>query len=278
MSKRRDLEKHRHGLAEIRNIMNSMKTLAYLETRKLSRYLGAQQAVVEHLENVAEDILGFYPEILPTDTAEMASVYVVIGTERGFCGDFNYTLAKQYETIRLENASSKSMVIAIGHKLHVLLEGDDSLAACIAGASVAEEVTSLLKEVISTLTDLHNTRGLLEVYCLYHGNLEGVVIQRLLPPFQQVVTGKRPYRHPPILNLSPQKLLFSLMDQYLFALLNDIFFTSLLMENQHRVSHLEGAVKRLDDEAEELARKCNMLRQEELIEEIEVILLSSALP
>jgi len=41
---------------------------------------------------------------------------------------------------------------------------------------------------------------------------------------------------------------------------------------------LEGAVKHLDDKSEELSRQCNALRQEEIIEEIEVILLSSSDP
>ena len=49
MTRRHDLEHHRNSLAEIRDIMNSMNTLAYLETRKLSRFLDAQHAVVaEH--------------------------------------------------------------------------------------------------------------------------------------------------------------------------------------------------------------------------------------
>ena len=43
----------------------------------------------------------------------------------------------------------------------------------------------------------------------------------------------------------------------------------------HRVTHLEGTVKHLDDESAEMARRSNTLRQEEIVEEIEVILLSA---
>ena len=42
MTSRRQLDQHRHSLAEIRNIMNAMKNLAYMETRKLDRFLDAQ--------------------------------------------------------------------------------------------------------------------------------------------------------------------------------------------------------------------------------------------
>ena len=41
------------------------------------------------------------------------------------------------------------------------------------------------------------------------------------------------------------------------------------------MQHLEGAVEHLEDKAKELTSQSNALRQEEIIEEIEVILLSS---
>jgi F-type H+-transporting ATPase subunit gamma len=55
-----------------------------------------------------------------------------------------------------------------------------------------------------------------------------------------------------------------------------MLYTSLMVENRRRVTHLEGAVKHMDEESDELRRQCNTLRQEEIIEEIEVILLSSS--
>jgi len=42
------------------------------------------------------------------------------------------------------------------------------------------------------------------------------------------------------------------------------------------MQHLERATRHLDDSTEELGRKINALRQEEIIEEIEVILLNAA--
>ena len=59
MTRRRDLEAHRATLDEIHGIMNSMKSLAYMETRKLVGLLDAQHAVVEGIEAMAADFLGF---------------------------------------------------------------------------------------------------------------------------------------------------------------------------------------------------------------------------
>lgn len=65
------------------------------------------------------------------------------------------------------------------------------------------------------------------------------------------------------------------MEQYLFATLHEIAYVSLMAENQRRLRHLDGAVRHLDEQSAVLARRSNSLRQEEIIEEIEVILLGS---
>ena len=60
MTQQRQVEQQRQTLAEIQNIMNSMKTLAYLETRKLNRFLDAQRKVVAHIDTVAKDFFSFH--------------------------------------------------------------------------------------------------------------------------------------------------------------------------------------------------------------------------
>jgi len=275
MSRRRDLEHHRHSLAEIRDIMNSMKTLAYMETRKLARFLDAQHAVVQSIEDVASDLLSFYPETLPEAKAA-TPVFLILGAERGFCGDFNHILFRHLESSRLAGPPGDPLLIAIGHKLHTLLEEDTRVVSWIDGASVVEEIPSVLNQLTYEIISLQGKYGPLEVFSLYHGSEDGVVMQRLFPPFYGLANRPPRYTHPPNLNLSPTELLIELTDQYLFAALHAMLYTSLMMENHHRVSHLEGAVKHLDDQSDYLGRQCNALRQEEIIEEIEVILLSAA--
>ena len=77
MSHRRELEEHRHKLDDIREIMNSMKTMAYMETRKLSHFLDAQLASFDAIERAAADFVSHYPESLPT-YSESFDVYLLI--------------------------------------------------------------------------------------------------------------------------------------------------------------------------------------------------------
>ena len=275
MTRRRELEHHRHSLAEIREIMNSMKTLAYMETRKLDKFLDAQHAVVHDIEEAVSDLLGFYPETLPKSQVAQ-SVYLVIGTERGFCGDFNHALLEHLESTLSSSPADNTQLILVGRKLYSLLEDDERVVAWFDGASVAEEVTSLLNQIVNELTTLQDEHGVLTVFCLYHDAEENIVMQKILPPFQDLRHKPPHYAHPPTMNLSPRELLGELVDAFLFATLHEMLYTSLMIENHQRVMHLDGAVKHLDDESAEMARKANTLRQEEIIEEIEVILLSAA--
>ena len=274
MSRRRDLEHHRHSLGEIREIMNSMKNLAYMETRKLARFLPAQQAVVKSIETMAADFLSFHPGIL-AEAAETAPVFLMIGTERGFCGDFNHALMDRLATVTQAETAAQPRLLAVGHKLHPLLEEDDRVAAFVEGASVVEEVPAVLQRLVNELASLQGRHFGLSLYGIYHDD-NGIAVNRLLPPFQQQSNDPLSYADPPLMNLPAEELLIDLTDHYLLAALHRMLYTSLMVENRRRVTHLEGAVKHMDEESNELTRQCNTLRQEEIIEEIEVILLSSA--
>lgn len=273
MTRRRDVERHRHSLDEIRGILNSMKTLSYMENRKLSRFLSAQHAVIDNIDQAAADFLAAYPGVLP-ELPAAASVNVLVGSERGFCGDFNHAVLRHAESAQDEPGNSPPQLIAIGRKLHTLLEDNTRVAAFIPGASVAEETDTVLNRMVDELATLQAEHGVLTVDCYYHTDTDELRMKRLLPPFRQLQQASH-LPHPPLLNQSPREFLLGLTDQYLYAAFNEILFTSLRVENHKRVSHLQGAVDRLDVKTADLGRLSNQLRQEEIVEEIEIILLSS---
>lgn len=277
MTSRRQLDEQRRSLAEIRDIMNAMKNLAYMETRKLDRFLDAQYAVVRGIEAVAADFVTAFPDTLPSARAANR-VYLLVGSERGFCGDFNEALL-HYLELEQEQAAATDVpvLIATGRKLQALLADDPRVAAFSGGVSVVEEVAAVLTGVVATLVEMQARFGTLALYALHHDhNAQAVVSQQLLPPFQAQSRQPPRFSQPPDLNLAPADFLIELSHHYLFAALQRIFYVSLMAENQRRVQHLEAAVQHLDDQSVDLRRRCNALRQEEIIEEIEVILLNIA--
>ncbi|MCW8851554.1 MAG: F0F1 ATP synthase subunit gamma [Gammaproteobacteria bacterium] len=276
MTRRRDIDKHRHSLDEIREIMSSMKNLSFMEIHKISNFLEVQHSVVRHIEMVAADFLSFYPET-PTDTSGTSvDVYLLLGTERGFCGDFNHSLLRHFEAMPIAHDMEKLRIITVGHKLNTLLTDDTRITVSIDGASVAEEVGNVLNEIVTQLASIQESDGLLNLYVLYHDDAGQLINQQLLPPFRNLQDRNPGEMYTPVLNYEPREFLADLGYHYLFFVLYEIMYTSLMAESRQRMSHLEGAVQNMDEQSEELKRQSNVLRQEEIIEEIEVILLSEA--
>jgi F-type H+-transporting ATPase subunit gamma len=274
MTRRRELEQHRHTLGEIRDIMNSMKTLAYIESSKLRRFLDAQRAVVAHIENIAADFLGFHAGTLPR-AQQATAVILLLGSERGFCGDFNEALLRQLESHLQENSIDTPRLIVTGNKLGNRLRGDPRVVAYVDGANVVEEAENSLTLIINTLTGLQDEEGPVSLTVLYHdSNKEQIVTAEVLPPFEQYRESAPQFSYPPLLTLPPEAFLAELIDHYLFAALHEIMYVSLMAESLQRVQHLNGAVQHLDEKSANLQHQSNALRQEEIIEEIEVILLS----
>lgn len=277
MTRRSGLEYHKNNLIDISNIMNSMKTLAYLETRKLMRFIEAQEKVFENIDAVAKDFISFHPDLLSNDNNKNP-VYLVIGSERGLCGDFNSNIVRYVEDILKTKNKEGLAAIFVGQKLYPLFKRFDGKSVFVEGASIVEEIHATLDQLVSELAKLQKANGIPILYVVSHTISEGLVTRQLLPPFKQHLNTKREYFNPPVLHLQYRDFFIELVDQYVLASLNEILYASLMTENQQRLTHLDNAVKKLDEKIVALGININRLRQEEIIEEIEVILLNSSQP
>lgn len=274
MSRRRAVAARMATLDEIHGIMGGMKNLAFAETRKLRRFLATQGRVVREVEAAAGEVLKFHPA--PPPPPGLEPVWVVLGSERGFCGDFNETLVRELRARMDEGGNGR--VVAVGYRLHARMANaalGSGPPVPIAGPGVADEVAGALPPLVTTLRDLERGAGPLAVSVLYHdADLGQVRARRLLPPFDPPPPApERRSAHPPALHLAPEVLLAALVEHHVFAALHEVFLTSLLAESTARLQHLDGAIRRLEEKRRELTLKANLLRQEEITQEIEMILL-----
>lgn len=274
MTRRRELIQHQRKLNEIREILNSMKTLAYIETHKLAKFIDLQYNLVTNLETIARDFLAGHPQLFPSVTPDI-DIILLIGSERGFCGDFNQKLLEHLHTNRDYHTNRDTRVIAVGQKLAGLVEELPYEVSLLPGANVVEEIKQVVTSLVMSLAQ--HQQPLLSLYALYNSDKHAAVVaEKLLPPFQDLVINDQPQAYPAMLNLSQQVFLLELTDHYLLSALHRILYDALMAENRNRIQHLGNAIQHLDDKTVELTRKGNALRQEEIVEEIEVILLNSA--
>lgn len=273
MSRRRDLEKRLSSLEDIGKIMESMKNLSYMETRKLARFIDSQRRVVAGIEAAATDLLAHHPELLHAPR-RAGTLYVLIGAERGFCGSFNQAVLAELSRA-VGSAGGRHALVAVGARLVSLLEADPRLADGLRGAAAAEEVPAVLSRLVHALgrvTREHDLPALVVIH--WDAETEAVREVPLLPPFRDPAVAPGPaHPFPPRLNLAPETLLAALIEQYLFAALHALLYSSLMAEHQQRVRHLGGALERIEGQVRELGQQRNLLRQEEITEEIELMLL-----
>jgi len=267
MSQSHELQLHITKLEEIRSILNSMKNLALIEVHKLARFKTLQSQAVAVIEQAAADLLDFYPHLaIANDDAR--SICLLIGSERGFCGDFNENVIDD-----ANDEQTTAEIIAIGGRLGGKL-AEDKAIQIIAGANVAEEVPIIVNRLIESIAP--DQQPGIRLTALYHDSVTNQIVRRqLLPPFARQTAQTPRYTLPPVLNLAPDVFFSELLSHYLFAVLHEVLYISLTAENHRRLQHLEGAVKHLDDETVTLKRKSQIYRQEEITEEIEVILLNA---
>lgn len=281
MSKRAQIQRHLGTLNEISGIMGAMKNISLMETHKLARFLAHQHRVLAGIEATAADFLSHHPEIgyRTESTATGAfGVIVAIGSQRGFCGDFNESLALAIRQHWRQTHGKPSDVLVVGRRLAARLGKDLHVTATFDAPSVAEEVQPVLQRLMNALSELQaqeGRTGLLPVSVLaHHEGEDGVGVRSILPA--PIAGGAAPrFPYPPLLNLAAPRFFSELARHYLWAQMHDVFYSSLMAENRRRLQHMEGAMQRMEEKAGELQRKYNVLRQEEITEEIEVIMLSN---
>ena len=274
MSRRRELSRRLASLTDIAGIMSAMKGLALMEIRVLQDFLATQRRMVSSIEASAAQFLAWNGELAMTPPE--IELCILVGSEQGFCGDFNEAILKRRESLGVTNQATGNWLV-IGHRLASRLDSAQPPAE-LPGASVADEVPTVLLRLTRELSHFltaNEPRGT-GVSVLYHCDATGDIrLRRLLPLRDLPPPARRSY--PPDFNLPAEEFLAGLIGHYLYAALNEVLYSSLMAENRQRHAHMDSALNKLDEDRARLRLVYNALRQEDITEEIEVILLSAGM-
>lgn len=274
MSRRREIATRLEALSDIAGIMSAMKGLALMETRILAEFIACQRRMVDGIEKAAANFLAWHPG-LATNPADGHELCVLVGSEQGFCGDFNEALLAHLECVCKTQKAPVRWVL-VGRRVEGRVGERTCVELALPGAIVADEVPAVLLRLtheLGRLLDLPELAGY-GLSALYHCDATGEVRMRRLLPLRDL-SSPDAQSHAPELNLPPADFLHGLIGHYLHAALNEVLYSSLMAENRQRQTHMDRALQRLDEDSARLRLIYNRQRQEEITEEIEVILLSA---
>lgn len=275
MSRRREIARRLEALSDIAGIMSAMKGLALMDVRILTDFLASQHQMVAGIEAAAADFLVSHSEFSSADEPG-EELCILVGSEQGFCGDFNESLLSRMESLCLQkNAPPRWLVV--GRRLASRVGERDCVELALPGATVADEVPAVLLRLTKELSRLLAQPALtgFGLSALYHCAATNDIRLRRLLPLRDLPPPEHSHPYPAELNLPPEAFLLGLTGHYLHAVLNEVLYSSLMAENRQRQVHMDSALQRLDEDSARLKLTYNIQRQEEITEEIEVILLSA---
>ncbi|WP_392536690.1 F0F1 ATP synthase subunit gamma [Legionella sp. 227] len=280
MTKRTKLKEHFHTLEEIGDIMSAMKNLCFIEMNKITKVLALQEQAMQTLHEVNRDFLSFYPIFPINQQGAHPAIYILIGSERGFCGSFNDNVMHQLDTLKEHDAEFNPVLIVVGRKLALKMENDARVIAILDGPNAIEEIPAVILNLLQTLEKvssqrhiaLHSWQWDIILNEEEHNQIQAKIVQ----PFKEFCANDANHGFiPPLLNLTHEQFLAEFVDQYLLALCYSVFYQSFFAENHQRLFQLNSSLDRLESKKNSLKEYLNLLRQEEITEEIQIIMLSA---
>jgi len=257
MTQRRAIEARLSLYDELSGILGAMRSFALAELHRIARREEAQQQVVEVLKTALQEVVRFLP--LPPPASQRRDVWLLLGSVRGFCGSFNDDVIRVWQSA----AGPGQPTLAMGARLVAAMPaGADFLA--VEGAESGLDAAPAIDRILAALDRRRGPEDGL-VVCL-HDEHE-VRQQRLLP----LPAARGASVLPPLMNEPPPRVAAGVVEHFLFHALLAALLRSIRVENRRRLLQMDNAMHHIEENREDLARQRNRLRQEEIIEEIEIM-------
>lgn len=257
MSQRREVEARLALYDDLTGILGAMRSFALAELRKIAQREAAQQQAVQTLAAALDDLsAALAPKV---DERRANDIWLLLGSTRGFCGGFNEEVVRCWR----EQTQGLGRVVLCGERLHDMFEDREGWLR-LNGAEGGLDAPAVIDRILAAVAELGGDRCGLMV-CLRDEH--GARSQRLwpLPP------PRRLNANPPLTYMPLAEVASGVAEHYLFHSLLALLLRSIRVENHMRLLQMETALRHLEAGTEDLKRQRNRLRQEEIVEEIELM-------
>lgn len=264
MSSTQALARRRDVFHTLDKVLSAMKALAYSDLQKLQSQREPQAFQMDRVRRA-------WLQLRESDQDSISQgrpALIVLGTERGFCGDINRLLLDE---LTANPPGKETRVITVGERFSSQA-GPHSDWHQLAGASNTEDIEPLTDQILAVLSPSMCLRDwqLSEVIYL-DDTVHRLIREPLLPAASQSCNlNTSDWLHYDSIAHLTEKLL----PLCLFTTLRYCLTMAGISENRRRLGHLEGALHHLEDSLQALSVRANQLRQANIIESIEALLFS----
>jgi F-type H+-transporting ATPase subunit gamma len=218
------------------------------------------------------------PPLQPYQVDELQSGIVVFGSDHGLCGGFNEAISNfTIEKLKqFGQSGERYRLLTIGARTHTTLEAKSlNVETCLLVPSSVSGIGNCVRQIIEKL-DVWQSEGVRRVLLFYNRHRPGTnhepTMQNLLPvdSAQYSIFKSRPWpsRSIPSHTMADDKLLSSLVRQYLFISIFRASAESLASEHTSRLISMQIAEKNIKECIDELDTKFRQQRQNAITEEL----------
>lgn len=262
MTRRREIENKLALYGELEGIIGAMKSFAMVELKRITSREAAGRTAMDIVSMAMADMAPAMPQIKPPEH----NVWLLFGSARGFCGSLNEDVHAEW----LKH-DSPSHTIIVGERLAALLPENENNTA-IAGAIGVLDAVTTIDAIVESFAAICDAKGCKAGLMAALRDENGVIVRQVLP--WPALKGGRQL---PLTNEPAFMVAENLARHYLYHTLMSLLLSSIRTENHLRLMQMENAMMHLEHGAEDLRRLRNRLRQEEIVEEIELIASSATM-
>jgi F-type H+-transporting ATPase subunit gamma len=268
MTRLADINGHIASMAELREIIGAMRSLAGMRVQESQRALPGVRRYAQSMAEAIGAALLFVQGAAPLPAGRGRRAMILCAGEHGFVGAFNERLLEAAER-RLEPTDLLFVIgsrgAALAYERGWKLAWTRPMASRVSG--VPEVIDSLTHELY--LRIVRGEIGRIElVSSRYRHGVAASIEHRLLLPLDTATLALNQPRQPPLHNLGPTQLLERLMAEYVFALLTEAVVESIGSENAARLAAMEGAHDNVEKKLGELHLAAREARQGEITAEL----------
>ena len=270
-----ELRKRIKAIETIRKITHAMRLISMsahtrLKARQepLNAYIDATRSLLERIKPTVTD--WHHPLVAPASLESTQTLIILIGSQKGLCGNFNSALFYYLEHDVLPSLETEPVFIAIGRKSVDYITTKKFPTLALYPELSTATLTPLSEQLLALLL---GSAGEFRSVMVVSNKIKSFFIQKpqrvvIVPDILQTSSAAPIAREGYLWHQPAHEVLHALIDQFIQAQLHYLLFQSLLAEQAARFLSMDNSTRSARNLLDTARLQYNKLRQARITKEL----------